>query len=138
MPGRCAHLVEVGPGAACADSYDCDPGNFCEPTLHQCLPQPDPLTCKIQPTFNDLTVTLEHSYTAQHIISIPVVANLDGVGAPEIVINTTLNTTGDFYDGQIVESGGPELANVLETDGYERAETMRCSSSLIGSRRRFG
>ncbi len=25
-----------------------------------------------------------------------------------------------FYDGRIVESGGPELAEVLETDGYER------------------
>ena len=25
-----------------------------------------------------------------------------------------------FYDGRIVESGGPELADVLETDGYER------------------
>ncbi len=25
-----------------------------------------------------------------------------------------------FYDGRIVESGGPELAEVLESDGYER------------------
>ncbi|HVK87272.1 MAG TPA: hypothetical protein VM513_24315, partial [Kofleriaceae bacterium] len=37
------------PGAACADPYDCEPGNFCEPTLDQCLPQPDPLSCKILP-----------------------------------------------------------------------------------------
>jgi len=43
------------PGAACADPYDCEPGNFCEPTLDQCLPQPDPLTCKIIPTFTDIT-----------------------------------------------------------------------------------
>ncbi|CAN5765044.1 hypothetical protein BH11MYX2_BH11MYX2_09770 [soil metagenome] len=106
----CSDDACVDPGASCNDSYDCDPGNFCEPTLHQCLPQPDPLTCKIQPLFDDLQVTLEHSYTAQHIVSIPVVANLDGVGAPEIVINTTLNTAGDFYDGQIVVLDGSTFA----------------------------
>ena len=39
----------VAPGAACADPYDCDPGFFCEPSLHQCLPQPDPLTCEMVP-----------------------------------------------------------------------------------------
>lgn len=32
-----------------------------------------------------------------------------------------------FFDGQIVESGGPELANVLETDGYERFITAPAS-----------
>jgi hypothetical protein len=98
----------VVPGAACADAYDCEPGFFCEPTLSQCLPQPDPLTCKSQPTFTDLQVTLEHSYTGGHIISIPVVANLDGVDAPEIVVNTALNPT--FPDGRIVILDGATLA----------------------------
>jgi Fe-S cluster assembly ATP-binding protein len=28
-----------------------------------------------------------------------------------------------FVDGRIVESGGPELADVLETEGYERFVT---------------
>ncbi len=100
----------VVPGAACTDSYDCDPGFFCEPTLSQCLPQPEPLTCQIQPTFTDLMVTLEHSYTGGHIISIPVVANLDGVGKPEIVVNTALNTAGQFPDGRIVILDGETLA----------------------------
>src|SRR5687767_15153840 len=45
------------PGAPCLDSYDCEPGNFCEPTLDQCLPQPDPLTCELVPQFSDLMVT---------------------------------------------------------------------------------
>jgi hypothetical protein len=100
----------VVPGAACTDAYDCDPGYFCEPTLNQCLPQPDPLTCKVQPTFTDLQVTLEHSYTGGHIISIPVVANLDGMGAPEIVVNTALATAGQFPDGRIVILDGATLA----------------------------
>jgi hypothetical protein len=106
----CLQDACVAPGAACTDAYDCDPGYFCEPTLSQCLPQPNPLTCKIQPTFTDLQVTLEHSYTAGHIISIPVVANLDGVGAPEIVVNTALATAGNFPDGRIVILDGATLA----------------------------
>jgi Fe-S cluster assembly ATP-binding protein len=32
-----------------------------------------------------------------------------------------------FYDGRIVESGGPELADVLESDGYERFITAPAS-----------
>jgi hypothetical protein len=77
------------PGNACSDPYDCDPGDFCEPTLNACLPQPDPLACQIVPQFTDLTVAQEWARTDLQIISIPVVANLDGVGAPEIVVNTT-------------------------------------------------
>jgi hypothetical protein len=106
----CLDAACVAPGAACSDSYDCGPGFFCEPTLSQCLPQPEPLTCKLQPTFTDLMVTLEHSYTDGHIISIPVVANLDGMGAPEIVVNTALNSTGSFPDGRIVILDGATLA----------------------------
>lgn len=88
------------PGHTCNDSYDCDPGYFCEPTLGECLPQPDPLTCKIVPTFSDLTVRTEWSKTDLQIISIPVVANLDNAGAPEVVVNTTANGTA-FDTGQI-------------------------------------
>jgi len=83
----------VVPGHVCSDPYDCDPGNFCEPTLHECLPQPDPLTCQMVPQFTDLTVVQEWARTDLQIISIPVVANLDGVGAPEIVVNTTAEGT---------------------------------------------
>lgn len=101
----------VVPGVMCSDSYDCGPGFFCEPTLSKCLPQPDPLTCKVQPTFTDLTVTLEHSYTGGHIISIPVVANLDGAGAPEVVVNTALwGAAGSFPDGRITILDGATLA----------------------------
>ena len=32
-----------------------------------------------------------------------------------------------FIDGRIVESGGPELADVLESEGYERFVTAPAS-----------
>jgi hypothetical protein len=90
----------VVPGHACSDPYDCDPGNFCEPTLGQCLPQPDPLACQMVPQFTDLTVVQEWAKTDLQIISIPVVANLDGVGPPEVVVNTTAEGTA-FDTGRI-------------------------------------
>ena len=94
------------PGAACSDPYDCEPGNFCEPTLDKCLPQPDPLTCEYTPSFTNLSVTAEWSYTAEQVISIPVVANLDAMGAPEVVINVTHQDGGGYPDGRIAILNG--------------------------------
>lgn len=97
----CLEAQCVSPGATCADPYDCEAGNFCEPTLEQCLPQPDPLTCRILPTFTDLTVVEEWTSAANEIISIPVIANLDGVGAPEVVVNLTQMDGAGFPGGRI-------------------------------------
>ena len=48
----CLSATCATPGAACLDAYDCvQPGEFCEPTLGQCLPQPDPLLCEVVPAF---------------------------------------------------------------------------------------
>ncbi len=106
----------VTPGAACGDSYDCPAGQFCEPTLGQCLPQPDPLACEHVPLFDTLDVVEEWAYTGGEIISIPVVANLDGVGAPEVVINLTVQDGGSFNDGRIAildgATGAVEVAPI--------------------------
>ena len=110
----------VAPTTACSDPYDCQPGEFCEPTLNQCLPQPDPLTCQLTPVFADLQVTLERKYEStavgvatqvldREIISIPVVANLDGVGAPEIVVNLSNQDGGSFPVGRIAILDGATL-----------------------------
>lgn len=110
----------VAPTTACSDPYDCQPGEFCEPTLDQCLPQPDPLTCQLTPVFADLQVTLERKYEStavgvmtqvldREIISIPVVANLDGVGAPEIVVNLSNQDGGSFQVGRIAILDGATL-----------------------------
>lgn len=97
----CVSNACVDPGPACGDPYDCDPGYFCEPTLGECVPQPDPLTCQILPAFDDLTVVEEWKSIADQIISIPVVANLDGVGAPEIVVNLSQQDGGGYPGGRI-------------------------------------
>ncbi|MDL1948729.1 mechanosensitive ion channel family protein, partial [Acidobacteria bacterium ACD] len=102
----CLSGVCVVPGAPCTDSYDCEPGQFCEPTLDQCLPQPDPLTCELVPSFSTLSVTTEWAYTDHQIISIPVVANLDGQGAPEVVVNLTQMDGGGFPGGRIAVLDG--------------------------------
>ncbi len=96
----------VTPGAACGDSFDCPEGEFCEPTLGQCLPQPDPLACEYVPVFDTLDVALEWAYEAGEIISIPVVADLDGAGAPEVVVNLTVQDGGTFFDGRIAVLDG--------------------------------
>jgi hypothetical protein len=102
----CLDAACVVPGAACGDSYDCAPGEFCEPTLGQCLPQPDVVACEYTPSFSTLDVTEEWTYQTDQIISIPVVANLDGVGAPEVVVNLTQQDGLGFPGGRIAVLDG--------------------------------
>lgn len=96
----------ASPGASCLDSYDCEPGEFCEPTLGQCLPQPDPLTCEHVPNFDNLDVGVEWSYESDEIISIPVVADVDNDGLPEVVVNLTQQDGGSYPVGRILILSG--------------------------------
>ena len=66
------------PTGMCTDNYDCAEGEFCEPTLDQCLPQPDPLECEILPDFQDIQVTQEWSFESEQVISMPAVGDVDG------------------------------------------------------------
>lgn len=103
----------ITPTTACEDSYDCEAGEFCEPTVDRCVAQPPGgPTCELQPTFSMLEPTIENSYTAHQILSIPVVANLDGVGAPEIVVNLTATEGGNtaWTNGNLVVLNGEDLS----------------------------
>lgn len=106
------------PGAACLDSYDCEPGQFCEPTLGQCLPQPDPLTCQQTPFFDNLSVQVEWMFDTDEIISIPVVADIDNDGLPEVVVNLTRQDGGSWPLGRIMvlsgESGAVQVAPIAD------------------------
>ncbi|HEY8376714.1 MAG TPA: FG-GAP-like repeat-containing protein, partial [Nannocystis sp.] len=102
----CSGAQCVTPGAPCQDSYDCEPGNYCEQTLGQCLPQPDPLTCEIIPSFDTLNVTLEWAWTEHEVLSTPAVADLDGDGVPEVVVNVTNYNVNDYLIGIIVVLDG--------------------------------
>jgi len=110
ISGSCAT-----PGNPCSDSFDCNqPGEFCEPTLGLCLPQPDPLTCEVVPNFEDLEVTLSWSYEEHQIISIPVVADIDGDGVPDVVVNTTQRDSLGWPGGNIVVLDGEDGTVNLE------------------------
>ncbi|MCB9569058.1 MAG: VCBS repeat-containing protein [Myxococcales bacterium] len=102
----CSGDACVTPGKDCEDSYDCMQGEYCEPVLGKCLIQPDPLTCEIVPDFDALSVALEWSYTADEIISIPVVADINGDDVPEIVVSTTKEQGGSWPNGGIVALNG--------------------------------
>lgn len=82
------------PRDPCEDSFDCEAGEFCEPTLSRCLPQFDPVTCRSTPVFGPFEVTEEWSATTaserpdcMHGISAPVVVDLDGDRIPEVIAN---------------------------------------------------
>jgi hypothetical protein len=89
------------PGGVCSDSYDCDPGEYCEIVLGNCLPQPDPLGCENVPTFDTVDVQLEWAHTKDEVIATPAIADVDGDGTPDMVLNTM--KTGGVQDTQIGE-----------------------------------
>ncbi len=91
----------VLPGLDCLDSYDCNPGEYCEQTLQKCLPQPDPLLCELIPDFDAINAVPEWSWIDFEVISSPAVADLDGDGVPEVAVNTTKYKVADFNIGAI-------------------------------------
>jgi hypothetical protein len=102
----CVDASCVAPTGACLDSFDCEIGEFCEPTLGQCLPQFDPVTCAYEPDFEEIEVTLEWSYTDDQSISMPVIADLDGDGSPEVAVAATQLGPGGWVDGELVVLDG--------------------------------
>lgn len=110
-------------GDACVDSFDCGEGFFCEPTLEQCLPQLDPVECEVQPEFEEIAVALEWSYETHEVISIPIVADLDGDGAPEVVVNVTQQEGLSWPGGRIVVLDGRTGAVRYELDEDPAADS---------------
>lgn len=114
------------PGAPCGDSYDCDPGNFCEPTLGRCISQPPGgPTCEHRPSFGHLEPALERVYEGIESISIPVVANLDGKGAPEVVVNTTRSAGQSWTSGHLVVLDGASFEKRMPS-----VDPADCSNSI--------
>ena len=94
----------IAPGGACTDSFDCDAGAFCEPTLGRCLPQFEPVACELRPVFGSFEVTEEWSVTTamevpdcMQAIVMPLVVDLDGDEVPEVVLNTACDS--DWQQG---------------------------------------
>lgn len=102
----CVSTECVTPTGTCVDSFDCEIGEFCEPTLGQCLPQFDPVTCAYEPEFEEIEVALEWSYVDDQSISIPTVADLDQDGVPEVVVVTTADAGDGYEAGDLVVLDG--------------------------------
>ena len=104
------------PGGPCVDSFDCPLGEFCEPTLGACFPQFEPVSCEVEPDFEDIDVVEEWSWEVEEIISIPVVADVDGDNAPEVVVNLTQMDGGSWPGGEVVILDGTTGALQLQID----------------------
>lgn len=121
----------VSPGIDCIDSFDCPEGEFCEPTIGACLPQQDPVACEIEPDFEQVTAELEWGWQEEQIIGIPLVGDVDGDGAPEVVVST------QWYDinGNGVENDSGEGAAsgiVVVLDGETGEEQFRITGDQPG------
>ena len=110
----CVGLTCATPGGDCNDSYDCSPGNYCEPVLGKCLQQPEPLQCEVVPSFDTIEVQLEWAFTANEVIAMPAVANVTGDETPEVIFNTTRATglPADYQIGEIVTLDGKTGAEI--------------------------
>jgi len=108
----------VPPGAPCLDWADCPEGEFCEPTIGACLPQPagSPV-CEYKPPAGPLTPALEWSWTesaifpAYHqVINMPVVVDLELDGTPDVVVvtSTAFSDAGFAYLRALNGSTGAE------------------------------
>ena len=107
----------VTPGSPCLDSYDCPEGEFCEPTLQQCLPSQDPLTCELVPDFGDLELVLEWSWeTSAATHAMPAIGDVNGDQYPDVIVTTRITST--QYEGEIVMLDGRNGAefNRIEND----------------------
>ena len=88
-------------GKGCGDSFDCAETEVCEPTLGKCLPQPaSGPSCEYRPTVQPFAPELVWAWTGStikpgydQILSVPLVADLDGDLTPDVVIVT--HDTGD-------------------------------------------
>jgi hypothetical protein len=98
----CVGAACATPGGPCNDSYDCPPGNYCEPQLGKCLAQPDPLLCEVVPTFDTVEVQLEWAFTKDEVTGMPVVANVTGDETPEVIVNTTRKGADNYALGEII------------------------------------
>lgn len=90
----CISEACVTPGTSCTDSWDCADGEFCEPTINQCLPMPEAPFCAIPPD-DVFTPELEWHWAGHadatgdtafysNVVGTPVVADVDLDGVPDV------------------------------------------------------
>jgi hypothetical protein len=80
------------------------PGEFCEPTLNQCLPQSPPIDCEVVPVITSFDATVEWSWSSDQSATTPVVGDVDGDGVQEVVVNVFFLPVGpgDSRTGELI------------------------------------
>ncbi|MBI2391240.1 MAG: VCBS repeat-containing protein [Deltaproteobacteria bacterium] len=140
LVGKC-----TAPGAACKDSFDCDEGEFCEPTLGKCLPQPPAGACEYRPPVAKLEPILEWSWTTSaikptfvQVINMPVVVDLDKDKTPDVVIVTSDNYDADLagylraLDGKTGVEKWPATADVYKDANQVNPRGTPAAADLDG------
>jgi hypothetical protein len=87
----------VVPTTKCGDSFDCKEHERCEPTLGKCVPDaPGAPACELHPAPGALSPTLAWSWTgsaikptADQVVNVPLVVDLENDGEPEVVVVTS-------------------------------------------------
>lgn len=120
----CLEDVCVAALGPCLDTYDCAPGELCEPVLDQCIPLLEPLDCQRPPGFDAADVVVQWSWESDEVSSVPVVGDVDGDQRPEIIINT-VNATDPSGASAIF------FGQIVVLDGIFGTEQFRVEQDLI-------
>ena len=101
------------PSVKCNDVYACENGQYCEPTLGLCMPQPTTQpACVRKPSGGEVVPTLVWHWGATRpevcpnnvqVMSTPMVVDLDLDGFPEVIFNSF---AGSNYNNQTNTGGG--------------------------------
>jgi hypothetical protein len=120
MGDVCLAGVCATPGQPCTDSFDCSAGEFCEPTLEQCLPQPPGPLCELRPDSVVFQPTIEWHWEGwsqdpryRHVQSTPAIADVDADGLPEVV---TVAYRGSSNNMLVVLNGEDGTENLMIPD----------------------
>lgn len=93
MGDVCISNACTTPGATCLDSFDCAQGDYCEPTIGQCLPTPA-VACEVRPQPAPIALDIEWHWqgvssepTYKRLLVTPAVADIDLDMIPDVVFS---------------------------------------------------
>ncbi len=131
----CLSSACITPGMACSDSFDCPEGEFCEPTLGKCLPQPMGPICEYKPSFSTFDTAVEWEWKGHqdgsgdtlnyaNVCVTPVVGDLDHDGSPDVVFGAYPDIKGVKGSGNTWTNDNEGKVRLVILDGKSGAEKL--------------